>query len=461
MTSQHDILIVGAGPAGMAAAVQMAELGLAPLVVDEQALPGGQIWRASEAARSDSLRAALGPDYAEGQARIARFRASGVAYLPGTRLWHLEPGFQVFMSKGGAAFSRKYRAVLLATGAQERPVAIPGWTLPGVMTVGAAQILLKTSAQIPDAPVWIAGSGPLPLLYMRQLLALGGRIAGYLDTTPRGQAGRVLPHALAALRGRSDLLKGLKWMRALQAEGFPWLRGVRDLRALGQERVESIAYTTADGVTHQKPASLVLLHEGVVPSIHATLAMNCDHDWSDAQGCFVPRTDEFGMTSVEGLYLAGDGAGIAGALAAEARGRIAALGIAQRLGVGSPDPALRSARRALDQRTAARPVIDALYPPPEAEIPDETVLCRCEELTAGDIRAAAKLHRGGPNQIKAYTRCGMGPCQGRQCGYGVNRILSEEYGQSRGEIGFFRIRPPLKPVTLGELAALEEGREAP
>ena len=157
----------------------------------------------------------------------------------------------------------------------------------------------------------------------------------------------------------------------------------------------------------------------------------------------------------------GIGKQLCAALAAEARGRIAALGIARQLGVGSLERPLTEARAILAQTIASRPVIDALYPPSDAEIPGDTIICRCEELTADDIRAAAKLHRGGPNQIKAYTRCGMGPCQGRQCGYSVNLILSEEYGQSRAETGFFRIRPPLKPVTLGELAALDEGNEAP
>lgn len=461
MKTEHDVLIVGAGPAGMAAALELRELGLAPLVVDEQAQPGGQIWRASETRRTDAVHQALGEEYAHGAKRVAMFRASGVDYLPGTRMWHLEPGFQVFMSRDKSAFSRRYRAVLLATGAQERPVAITGWTLPGVMTVGAAQILLKTSAQIPDEPVWIAGSGPLPLLYMRQLIALGGRIAGYLDTTPRGQTTRAARHAVAALRGRSDLLKGLKWMRGLRGAGFNWIRGVGNIAAHGSDRVEAVSYVTSDGKRHRMPAKLLFLHEGVVPSIHATLAMNCDHRWSEQQGCFVPHTDDRGMTSVSGLYLAGDGAGIAGAYAAEARGRIAALGIAQSLGKTSLDQRLREAQRALSRLAASRPVIDAVYPPPNGEIPDDTVVCRCEELTAGEIRAAARLHRGGPNQVKAYTRCGMGPCQGRQCGYTLNRILAEEYGQSRAETGFFRIRPPLKPVTLGELASLEEGREAP
>ncbi len=160
----HDALIVGAGPAGMAAAVELVALGLRPLVVDEQPLPGGQIWRASEAARPERTRQALGADYAAGTERVAQFRQSGADYLPGTRMWHLEPGFQAFMSQGGAAFSRRVPTVLLATGAQERPVPRQGWTLPGVLTVGAAQILLKSSAQIPDQPVWIAGSGPLPIL---------------------------------------------------------------------------------------------------------------------------------------------------------------------------------------------------------------------------------------------------------------------------------------------------------
>ena len=465
MTSRddHDALIVGAGSAGMAAAVELVALGLRPLVVDEQPMPGGQIWRASEAARPEPTRLALGADYAAGTERVARFRQSGADYLPGTRMWYLEPGFQVFMSRQGAAFSRRVRAVLLATGAQERPVPRPGWTLPGVLTVGAAQILLKTSAQIPDQPVWIAGSGPLPILYLHQLLALGGKVAGFLDTTPPGAARRVLPHLMGALRGRRDLQKGLTWLRELRASGVPILRGVRDIRAEGRDRLEAISFTTADGQSRREAASVLLLHEGVIPAIHATLAMGCRHGWSDAQASFFPETDEFGMTSIDGLFVAGDGAGIAGAAAAEARGRIAAQGIARHLGRAPAPAAMAEARAALSRACVARGFIDALYPPPDPlpDLGDEVTVCRCEELTAGQIRAAAREHLGGPNQIKAFTRCGMGPCQGRQCGLTLTRILAAEYGQSPAETGFFRIRPPLKPVTLGELAALDEGEQAP
>lgn len=462
MKDRHDILIVGAGPAGMAAAIELSALNFSSLVVDEQPQPGGQFWRSSETVRSAAVLAALGDDYGAGVTQVARFRACSADYLPETRMWNVEPGFRVYMSRNGKAFSSEFRAVLLATGAQERPVPKLGWTLPGVMTLGAAQILLKSSAQIPDQPVWIAGSGPLTILYMRQLLALGGRIAGYLDTTPAGAAARVLPHLAGALRGHRDLRKGLRWLGELKAAGLRTYRGVSGLKALGDARLEAISFRTSDGSSHREEAAVLLLHEGIVPQVHATLVLDCEHEWRDSQGCLVPRINEWGMANIEGLYVAGDGAGIAGVAAAQARGRVAAHGIARQLGRPAPAASVAEARRELDRAVASRGFIDALYPPPLDldEISEEVIVCRCEEVTAGQIRAAAKIHRGGPNQIKAYTRCGMGPCQGRQCGYTVNRILAKEYGRTRGETGFFRIRPPLKPVTLGELATLEEGSEA-
>ncbi|GGE25828.1 NADPH-dependent 2,4-dienoyl-CoA reductase, sulfur reductase [Gemmobacter megaterium] len=461
MNSGHDILIVGAGPAGMAAAIELRRLGLMPLVVDEQPRPGGQIWRDVERQRPDVLRRALGPDYAAGADMVARFRASGAEYRPGTRMWHIERGLRVFLSQDGQAFLAEPRALVLATGAQERPAPLPGWTLPGVMTVGAAQILMKGSGQIPDRPVWIAGSGPLPILYMRQLLAAGGQIAGYLDTTPAGAARRALPQIGGALRGWGDLRKGLGWLRDLRAAGLRLQRGIRDLAAEGETRLEAICYRTADGRSHRVAADLLLVHEGVVPSVHATLSVEAPHVWDAGQGALRPVLDDWGMTGIDGLFVAGDGAGIAGARAAVARGRLAAQGIAARLGRPATADAIAATRAELRAATAARGFLDAVYPPPDTPIADDTIVCRCEELTAGEIRAAARIHRGGPNQVKAVTRCGMGPCQGRQCGYTVNRLLAETYGQTPAETGFFRIRPPLRPVTLRELAALEEGREAP
>lgn len=460
-----DILIVGAGPAGMAAAVTARRHGLSVRVVDDQPAPGGQIWRAVETVAATPRAARLGEAYRAGAERAAAFRACGALHEPGAQLWQIEPGFRAFLTQDGKARIVCAKAVILAIGAQERPVPFPGWTLPGVLTVGAAQILLKTADSVPDEPVWIAGCGPLPLLYMTQLLAAGGQIAGFLDTTPHGRLGGALRHLPRALGRIGDLAKGLSWSLTLRRAGFPIIRHVAEIRADGEGRLEHVRYRTQDGREGEAAASVLLVHEGLVPNIHAPLALGCDMGWSAVQHCYAPVLDSWGETSQAGIFVAGDAAGIGGADAAEPRGRIAALAAAVRLGrlaTDAAEAAAQSERATLARALALRPLLDALYAPRQQVFapPDETIVCRCEEVTAGELRAAAAKGRPGPNQIKAFTRAGMGPCQGRQCGYTTAQIIAAAQDRSVDSVGFYRIRPPLKPVTLGELASLDEKEPA-
>lgn len=463
--SKIDLLIVGAGPAGMAAANTGRSFGLDVLVVDDQPAPGGQIWRSVETVAAAPRGAILGEAYREGKAFAEAFRASGALYEPRTQLWQIEPGFRAFVTRDGKARMIEASTIILATGAQERPVPFHGWTLPGVLTVGAAQVLLKSAGQIPGKPVWIAGSGPLPLLYLVQLLRAGGQIAGYLDTTPPGRHWAALPYLPKALGATRDLVKGLGWRAMLKASGVPIVKHVVDLEARGSDQVESLRYRTAGGHDKTVPADILLVHEGVVPSIHATLGLGCAVEWRDDQDCYVPILDRWGETSQPGIFIAGDGAGIAGAKAAQQRGALAALGIAIKLGRVNEQTALREARplqRRLDRELALRPFLEAMFKP-RTQIfapSDDTIVCRCEEVTAREIRAMAQIGRPGPNQVKAFTRAGMGPCQGRQCGYTVTRILATAENRPAGEVGFYRVRPPLKPLTLGELAALDQKEKA-
>ena len=458
--SRFDLLVIGAGPAGMAAALTARTAGLSVCVVDDQPSPGGQIWRGVETVAVSARAGALGQAYRDGASRVATFRASGVSYEPEAQLWQIEPGFRAFVTRAGKAFTLEAEAVILATGAQERPAPFPGWTLPGVLTVGAAQILFKNSGQIPTKPVWIAGSGPLPLLFMTQLLAAGGTIAGFLETTPAGQMRAAIPHLLSGLAAWPDLAEGLWWSARLRLAGVPHIRHVSALTASGNGRLEQVSYRTEDGATARVPAEVLLVHEGVVPSIHVPLSLNCAMAWNEAQQCFAPVLDGWGESSEARIFIAGDSAGIAGAAAAEPRGALAALGVALKLGridLATAEARAVSFRAKLTRAMALRPFLDALYRP-RTDIftpPDETVICRCEEITAGEIREVARLGRPGANQAKAFTRAGMGPCQGRQCGYTVTRILAAEQGRTPAEVGFYRIRPPLKPVTLGELASLQ------
>jgi NADPH-dependent 2,4-dienoyl-CoA reductase/sulfur reductase-like enzyme len=306
----------------------------------------------------------------------------------------------------------------------------------------------------------------LPLLYMTQLLAAGGKIAGFLDTTPRGRLRAALPQLTGAFRSLGDLAKGLAWTLALKRAGVPIIRHVTELVAEGEGRLQSLRYRTQDGREASVPAEVLLVHEGVVPNIHAPLALGCAIEWRAAQHCYAPVLDIWGETSQSGVFVAGDGAGIGGAKAAVLRGHLAALKVAvslSRLGQATADSEATPLRGTLARELALRPFLDELYAPrPQFYAPpDETIVCRCEEVTAGALRARAAIGRPGLNQIKAFTRAGMGPCQGRQCGYTVMHLIAEVQQRPASEIGFYRIRPPLKPVTLGELASLDEREPVP
>lgn len=204
---------------------------------------------------------------------------------------------------------------------------------------------------------------------------------------------------------------------------------------------------------------MVLLHHGVVPHTQLSRLLRVEHHWNPAQLTWQARVDGWGETSLPGLRVAGDGASIGGALASEASGALAALGAAhalQRLTATQRDQRAVPARKLLSQQLRIRPFLDAWYRPPEwINTPaDDTVACRCEEVTAGRIREMARLGCQGPNQTKFFSRCGMGPCQGRQCNLAVTQLLASELGKTPAEVGSYRIRAPLKPVPLGSLAAL-------
>lgn len=460
MTDSVDLLVVGAGPAGMAAAATGAECGLSVRLLDEQPVPGGQIYRNIEAAGDSRLGEILGEDYRAGE-RLARgLRESSVDYRPGTTVWRVDGDGRVAWTDGTRARLTQAGRIVAATGAMERPVPIPGWTLPGVMGAGAAQVLLKTAGMVPEGPVVIAGSGPLLFLVAAQLAAAGADIAAVIETTRFGDYLRAARHLPAALRAGDYLRKGQALIGAVRARGIPIHSAAQGIRALGTDRVTAVSFA-AHHVEREIGAATLLLHQGVVPSVQITRQAGAEHEWCALQRYWRPVVDKWGATSVTTLAVAGDGAGILGGEAAAEAGRIAALDAAfraEKIDAGERDARAAPHRRELARVAAIRPLLDTLYPP-TAEIltpADEVMVCRCEEITAGQVRESVALGATGPNQLKAYTRCGMGPCQGRMCGLTVSEIIAAARGVPIEEIGYYRIRPPLKPVTLGELAAMED-----
>lgn len=453
MTAEWDLVVIGAGPAGLAAATSAAELGLQVLVLDEQASPGGQIYRSVEAPGvSVTL---LGADYASGRESVAAFRRAAVTLLSGASVWQAD-GETVGFTQGGRARLLSTRCTLIANGAQERPFPISGWTLPGVMSAGSAQLLLKASGMAAPGAVF-AGGGPLLYLVVNQYLRAGVAVKAVLDTTPVANYRAALKKLPGALRAPGYLLKGLRLMAELALGPVPWLRDISALRAEGGDRLRAVAYRE-QGVWHRLETEHLFLHQGVVPQVNLAMAAGCEHVWDDDQLSFRPVLDALGRSSVAGIYIAGDGAGIGGAAAAALRGQLAALGVARdldRLPGAECEQRARPLQRALAADLRIRPFLETLYRPAQQfRVPTDpdTLVCRCEEVSLATVNETVALGCQGPNQLKSFCRAGMGPCQGRLCGLTVTEAIARLRGVSPAQVGYFRLRPPVKPLTLGELA---------
>ncbi|WP_102225298.1 FAD/NAD(P)-dependent oxidoreductase [Acidimangrovimonas sediminis] len=450
-----DLAIIGAGPAGLAAAAEAAGLGLSVVLLDEQPRPGGQIYR--DVDRAGRLRGRiLGADYLHGASLTGAVRAPGVTHIEQAKVWNLTVEGEVTYTRGEETAQISAKRLLLATGALERPMPLPGWTLPGVMTAGAGQILLKQSGLVARRAV-LVGSGPLLYLVAVQMVRAGAPPLALVETP--GGLGRALGALPQALRGWRTLMKGTGLLRELRRAGVRRYRRARDITIEGEGAATGLRFSA--GGAQFIACDTVLLHHGVVPNVQISRALRLDHRWEAGQACFAPVLDAWGRSSAEAVFIAGDGAGIAGAKAAEYAGRVSAAEIARDLGRITQDERDRrsaGSRRALDAERAVRPFLDLAFPPAaEALAPaDDTIVCRCEEVTGGDVRKTIRQGCLGPNQMKAFNRAGMGPCQGRYCGLTVTQILSQATGADPEATGYYRLRPPIKPVTLSEVAQLSE-----
>jgi NADPH-dependent 2,4-dienoyl-CoA reductase/sulfur reductase-like enzyme/bacterioferritin-associated ferredoxin len=467
-----DVIIVGAGPAGMSAAIELAAGGCRVIVLDMQPAPGGQIFRALEANYSsrpgtDNLLAALGPTYHAGKALIEQFRATaGIDYRPETTTWEVRADGTVGWLNGEAAGYLRAPHVLLANGAMERPIPFPGWTLPGVMTAGAVQTLLKAGRLQPSGRIVLVGTGPLIFLFAEQLRRLGVRPVLIARTDK-------LKDKLAAFMrlrwaSTSALLKGVNCLARLRMAGIPMLTGVSDIRASGKDRVESVSFT-ASGEAFEMGCDLLVVHDGIVPSIDLAHCAGLALEWQSADASWRPKTSPDGQAELSPgpaltpglcrIRISGDARLIGGADAAAAHGRHAAGAILSELGKaaslrgkGVAERTLPAVRNAL----AVRPFIDAAFPPGlSRQLPeDETIVCRCEEITAGSLRANIRAGATDINLIRGVGRCGMGPCQGRNCAVTLARLLAEDNAHEATPPMPFRARPPLRPLPLGALAGL-------
>ena len=442
----------------MAAAQVAATLGIETLVLDDQPSPGGQIYRGIKSASSELLKV-LGPEYVLGHKLIADIDHPCICVLPGTTVWQISEEGTIYYTGPSESSSVHAEQIILATGALERPMPFPGWTLPGVMTAGGIQIALKTAGLIPDKDFVLAGSGPLLLLLARQIIDAGGQLSAVVETTPRVNRHTAMKYFPGLLKSKKMLRDGLGLLGVLRKHKIPHFRHATSLAALGEQSIEGLRFKSK-AATYELPCKVLGIHTGVVPDIQITRQLDMTHDWQDDQHCWYPRIDEHGKSDYDCLHIAGDGGGIFGAAAAELQGTIAAWSAAVSLGSTDKKTAnamIQAATKQLAPFKSARKFIDRLYAPSQEFLTpaNDTIVCRCEEVTAGDIRHYVDLGCLGPNQTKSFGRPGMGPCQGRYCGLTVSELIADQRKVPVAEIGYYKIRPPIKPITIAELASID------
>lgn len=456
--SHYDVVVIGAGPAGLSCGATLAEMGLDTLVLDEQIHLGGQIYRNVESTSPAQLEF-FGEDYSQGRAIVQRFRKSNAKYKGGATVWQVEGDGNVCFSCEGASHHITANYIVIATGAMERPVPLTGWTLPGVLGAGAANNLAKEAGLSPEGKVVLCGSGPLLLLEASLLIKKGVQIEAILDTTPLIPSLSAVKHLPRALMRTDFLLKGLKILWDIKKSKVPYLRGVSDLKMIGQDKVEQVE-CTHKGQKVTIPTNVALLHFGVIPNTHMMRQVGCELNWNPELRYWHPVCDNWGRTNHDRVFVAGDGSYVSGAVAAGLKGELTGLEIAQSLGILSSkarDEMARPISAKITKDKHPRPFIDAMYAPRAGQyaFEDETVVCRCENVTVGEIREVISQGAHDPNEIKIITRAGMGPCQGRMCGSAINEILADELESTPDEVGYLTIRPPLKGVPLGEIAAMK------
>ncbi|WP_341954262.1 NAD(P)/FAD-dependent oxidoreductase [Salinibacterium sp. TMP30] len=477
----YDLAIIGAGPAGMAAAVTAADQGLSVVVFDEQQRVGGQIFR-QPPTQFTGAKTVFGAGYGWGRELIGRSESNmKIAWEFGTTVFGLlrdrvdgTVSTRVAVTGPNGSKAVAARRIIIATGAYDMPVAIPGWTLPGVIMAGAVQSLLKSQKLLSAPRLVLAGSHPLLIVVADQLRKAGADIAEVAFArglpTMRESIG-----SISAVPGHVGLFAetGVAIARLLSA-GVKISTKTIVTAALGDRHVGAVELTKVDaqwhevGRTRRIETSALVLGYGFQPSTELARQAGCEMVWDSPKGGWVVAHDELMRTSAPQVYVAGEPTGVAGAEQSRAEGRLAALAVAKDLaaeGVAGPYPLadgdLRGARRELRYAQKFSVVVQRLFEPQREALSalatPETQVCRCELVTKGAICETLDRNpeMSTASAVKLECRSGMGACQGRYCESSVAALVATKRQRSVSDVGYFSAHLPVKPVPVEALTMLD------
>ncbi|MBC3950058.1 NAD(P)/FAD-dependent oxidoreductase [Pseudomonas folii] len=446
------VVIVGAGPAGTRCAQTLLAAGIKPILIDENRRDGGQIYRRQPEGFKRDYAALYGTEADKARDLHQSFDRlrEHIDYRPDTLVWNLSQG-QLCCVHQGQHSVLNYDALILCTGATDRLMPINGWQLAGTYSLGGAQIALKAQSVSIGHKVVFMGSGPLLYLVASQYVKAGADVAAVLDTSPLSKRIMATPKLLAR---PGVLLEGMKLIARLRSAKVPVHLGIEPLQVLGdaQTGVSGVRFKDGKGNPQQLDCDAVALGYHLRPETQLADLAGCRLRFDEVSSQWLLDVDEAGRTSVSGVYAAGDGAKIRGADAAEQAGRLAALAVLQDLKLPVDVAVMQTQTRQLAVMDRFRVGLAEAFPWPSAQaraLPDEAIVCRCEMISAGELRGVVR-EKGAceVNRAKAFSRVGMGRCQGRYCSQAGAEVIAAEAGVAVELVGRQRGQAPIKPLSM-------------
>lgn len=468
MIETYELAVIGAGPAGLQAAIHAAKNGVKTVLVDSFPQAGGQYLMQLPAAFQTNQ-----PTKTEkaGESLIKELISLPVTRITNALTWSIfkeddsEAWLVALYGKDSPNYIRAQN-LILATGAYDTPLPFPGWTLPGVITCGAALILLKSQRIKPGTRAVVTGTGPLILSVSAHLVAAG------VDVVAVCESNHILPkgfrHSFTMLHHWHRLVEGAKYLRTILQDNVPYKTGWSILAVNGKDHVEEAIITKVNkrgqpipGKQNHIQVDLVVSGYSLTPNTGLARLIGCQFDYKPEKGGWVPLRKQNMESSLQGVYIIGDGAGIGGAENALVEGQIAGIAVSLRTGHLDESAAMEEYKQ-LQPKLKNQQRFGFLYgdlftpQPGLVELAtDQTILCRCEEVTLAEIKKAVALGAKTIGEVKMLTRCGMGNCQGRMCEHGITNAIVEALStelQSKKSVGFYTVRPPLHPIPESFLA---------
>lgn len=457
------LTVIGAGPAGIMAAYTAAEAGVDVTLIDDNPLPGGQYYHQSPPEFSFSDPADARSGRKDAPAVLGRLPHPRIRTLYGTRVWGVFEGRSLALTDDVQSRLLPTDRIILATGAYDRPFAFPGWTLPGVIGAGAALRMIKTQWVLPGRRILLAGTGPLQLALAAALVKAGAEVVGIAEAANPYRHVRRMPN----FWGHWDrLIEAADYLYTLRRHRTPIWYNHAITAASGSERVDRAVIARVDDQGRPLPGSeqeirvdAVCLGYGLLPAFQLAAALGCRLRFDPNSGWFAPAHDQRLETSVPGIFVAGDVTDIAGSKVALLEGEIAGLNAAIQLEKIRPQDAadrlaqLHQKLKHLDRLAHTLQEIYAFRPGLAQIATDDTPLCRCEEVTLGQVKEAVAAGATDLHQVKLATRAGMGYCQGRFCSVLIAPVIAAAVGGDLSDLQPFTVRPPLQPVAMSVLAA--------